>query len=203
MLKPQYSGQLMGRADSLGKDPDSGKDWRQEKGGTADGMVDGITDSIDMSLSKLWEIVRDMKPGVLQSMGSQRVGHDLMTKHNNKLYQCSTWRFWGRLGPGVLCCSACTWPNISGNKNKINYKGIKTVAVQWGKLWIRRYKDTKNPTATSKELEAKAGYCACPTAHTTTKGVNKPPKPPLQPNPWTHPFPHCIKVTSSLPWGSQ
>ena len=39
--------------------------------------MDGITDSIDMSLSKLWEIVKDRKPGVLQSMGSQRVRHDL------------------------------------------------------------------------------------------------------------------------------
>ena len=33
----------------------------------------GITDSMDMSLSKLRELVMDRKPGVLQSMGSQRV----------------------------------------------------------------------------------------------------------------------------------
>ena len=39
--------------------------------------LDGITDSMDMSLSKLKEIVKDRKPGVLQSMGSQRVGHDV------------------------------------------------------------------------------------------------------------------------------
>ena len=31
--------------------------------------LDGIIDSVDMSLSKLWEIVKDRKPGVLQSMG--------------------------------------------------------------------------------------------------------------------------------------
>ena len=43
----------------IGKDPDSGKDWRQEeKGMTEDEMV-GISDSMDMSLSKLQELVMD------------------------------------------------------------------------------------------------------------------------------------------------
>ena len=41
--------------------------------------LDSITDSKDMSLGKLQEIVKDRKPGMLQSMGLQRVRHDLMT----------------------------------------------------------------------------------------------------------------------------
>ena len=38
--------------------------------------LDGITDSMDMILSKLWELVMDREPGVLQSTGLQRVRHD-------------------------------------------------------------------------------------------------------------------------------
>ena len=46
--------------------------------------LDGITNSINMYLGKLRETVRVRGPGVLQSMGSQRVGHDWVTEHNRE-----------------------------------------------------------------------------------------------------------------------
>ena len=73
----------------IGKDPDAGKDWRQEeKGTTEDEMIGWHHQLNGHEFEKaLGDSEGQGKPGMLQSMGLQRVRHDWMTKQQFRSYK--------------------------------------------------------------------------------------------------------------------
>ena len=79
-LKLQFFGHWMQRADSLEKTlmlgKIEGKRWGQQR----IRWLGSITNSMNINLSKLREVVEDKEPGVLHSIELQKVGHDLVTE---------------------------------------------------------------------------------------------------------------------------
>ena len=86
-LMLQSFGHLMGRADSLEKTLMLGKiEGRRRRGQQRMRWLDSIMDSIDMSLSKCWETVKDREAWLVECMGSQRVRHNLTTEQQPRGY---------------------------------------------------------------------------------------------------------------------
>ena len=85
-LNLQNSGHIMWGTDSLEKTLMLGNiEGRRRRGQQRMRWLDGITDSMDMGLSRLRELVMDRKAGALQSTGLQRVGHNWATELNRTL----------------------------------------------------------------------------------------------------------------------
>ena len=84
-LKLQYFGYLIGSTDSFEKPLMLGKiEGRRRRGRQRIRWLDGITDSMDMSLSNLQEIVKDREVWCATSVGSQRVRHSLATEQQRE-----------------------------------------------------------------------------------------------------------------------
>ena len=89
-LKLQNFGHLMGRANSLKKTLMLGKiEGKRKRRWKRVRWLDSITDSMNMSLSKLWHIVEDGGPGILQLMESQKVRYDLVTEQQHNALHLS------------------------------------------------------------------------------------------------------------------
>ena len=81
MWKGDYFGHLMQRTNSLGKTLMLGKtEGKRKRGKQRMRWLDGITDSTDMNLHRLWEIVKDTGACLATVHGVQKVRHDLATE---------------------------------------------------------------------------------------------------------------------------
>ena len=104
-LKLQYFGYLMQRADSLEKDPEAGKNWRQERRGQQRmRWLNSIIESMDMSLRKLQEIVRDRETCRTSVHGVIEL--DTTKQLNNNTSGLALWC----LGPQLGRYKAQRWP---------------------------------------------------------------------------------------------
>ena len=125
-LKLQYFGHLMHRANSFKKTLMLGKfEGKRRRGRQRMRLLYGITDSMDMSLSKLWELVMDREAWCATVHGSQRVGHDWATELNWLLLPYRT-------------IKRNDWHFLSG-RNQLHFYQTKIIFIAMGKNYLHYY----------------------------------------------------------------
>ena len=128
---------LDAKSQFIRKDPDAWKDWRQEeKGMTEDKMIRWHHKTqLNMSLRKLRETVKDREASVLQSTGSQRVGHDRATEQQQMESSLKLKSLWSS------CCQPyIKWLHISNIKSfSLKAKIISKLSdlLSFSTYWIR------------------------------------------------------------------
>ena len=99
----------------IGKDPDAGKDWRRKEKGTTKDEMPGWhywLNGCELNSRSQWWTGR---PGVLQAMGSQRVGHDWATKLNwAQTLTSSPLNHWNHIKSGLLSAKISLSKSLSG-----------------------------------------------------------------------------------------
>ena len=141
-LKLQYFGHLIQRTDSLEKTLMLGKiEGSRRRGWQRMRWLDGITDSMDMSLSKLRELVL--------SMGSQRVRHDWVTELRTEL-NCS------------LLCFLCPWDSPGKNTgvgcHELLYRIFLTQGSTLGLLSLLHWQGSSLPLVPPGKPQSDATY---------------------------------------------
>ena len=138
-LKLQYFGHLMQRANSLEMTLILGRiEGRRRTGRQRMRWLDGITNSMDRSLSKSRRWWRTGKTGVLQSTGSQRVGNDLATeqRHNHVAgkWVSQNWNL-GDLSPKPMPLSVDSWWEIHKQSSETHGDCARSCGIIGDPVW--------------------------------------------------------------------